>query len=311
MYNDTITAANKIISDRDLEEIFQRMDAEMRENIQLCKQETIQNERYEREYQHWTVKDFQGTFKCTINFYDATTVTVDNYDSFIGLFNSRIQEIKTMWLTYRISYWIQDGNKSDLISQSISMNIWEDRINVDVSLSSDDDKMNDIYELIKNKILQAPEKYDKVIKKKTIIVNKYILALGLIPAIIICTLLAFVPSILEVYQSTYIIYPIAVLLFGFIIGRTIFGGKMDHLYSTITPKQKYVGMNQSTYKSVYKDDIDDYTSSSEIIIGKNINNLNNRKEIIELDKKYSGFIPIELIVILVLSVALVLISFIE
>ena len=48
MYNDTIKVANKIISDKDLEEIFQRMDEELKENIQLCKQEEIQNERYER-----------------------------------------------------------------------------------------------------------------------------------------------------------------------------------------------------------------------------------------------------------------------
>ena len=32
MYNDTIKVANKIISDKDLEEIFQRMDEEIREN---------------------------------------------------------------------------------------------------------------------------------------------------------------------------------------------------------------------------------------------------------------------------------------
>ena len=32
MYNDTIKVANKIISDTDLADIFQRMDEEIREN---------------------------------------------------------------------------------------------------------------------------------------------------------------------------------------------------------------------------------------------------------------------------------------
>ena len=52
MYNDTIKVANKIISDTDLADIFQRMDEEIRENQQICRQETMQNEKYEREYQY-------------------------------------------------------------------------------------------------------------------------------------------------------------------------------------------------------------------------------------------------------------------
>ena len=72
MYNDTIKVANKIISDTDLADIFQRMDEEIRENQQICRQETMQNEKYEREYQHWTTKDFEGKFNCTFNFYDDT-----------------------------------------------------------------------------------------------------------------------------------------------------------------------------------------------------------------------------------------------
>lgn len=308
MYNDTIKVANKIISDTDLADIFQRMDEELRENIQICKQETVQNERYEREYQHWTTKSFDGSFKCTFNFYDDTNVTVDNYNAFITIFNNRLHEVKDMWVRYHYSYWIQHGGDQKMISQSINMNIYEHKMDIEVNLSSDDKKMDDVYQLIKEKILKAPERYDRIIKKKSSITNKIGFALGVIPSLIICTLLVFVPIIREIYGITYILYPIAVVILAFLIGNTVFSGTLDRLYSTITPKQKYAGWDSTNHKSIYKDDIDDYVSTSEIIIGKNIDNIKHRKEIVELEEKYSKYIPTELIILLVLSVIMILVS---
>ena len=116
MYNDTIKVANKIISDSDLADIFQKMNEEILENNKICKQEIMQNEKYETEYQHWTTKDFQGTFKCTVNFYDDTNITFDNYNNFISIYNSRIHEIKEIWVRYHFSYWIQNGRDSKLMS---------------------------------------------------------------------------------------------------------------------------------------------------------------------------------------------------
>lgn len=308
MYNDTIKVANKIISDSDLADIFQKMNEEILENTRICKQEVMQNEKYETEYQHWTTKNFEGTFKCTVNFYDDTNITFDNYNNFISIFNSRIHEIKEIWVRYHFSYWIQNGRDSKLMSQGISMNIYESKMDIDVNLSSEDKKMDDIYTLIKNKILNAPEKYDRIIKKKSSITNKASFALGVIPSLVICTLLVFVPTIREVYGMTYVLYPIAVILLGFIIGGTVFGGKLDRLYSTIVPDKKYAGYDSTNYKSIYKDDIDSYVQSSEIIIGKNIDNIKNRREIAEIEKKYSKYIPTEIIVILVLSLIMILVG---
>ena len=80
------------------------------------------------------------------------------------------------------------------------------------------------------------------------------------------------------------------------------------MYGPLSPKQKYVRYDTTNHKSVYEDDIDDYVSNSEIIIGKNINNIRNRNEITLLEKKYSKYIPIELLVLLVISILIVLIG---
>lgn len=308
MYNDTIKVANKIISDTDLADIFQSMDEELKENQQICRQETMQNEKYERKYQHWTTKDFDGSFTCTFNFYDDTNVTVDNYPVFITIFNNRLHEVKDMWVRYNCHYWIQNGNDQKMVSQHINMSIYEYKMDIEVNLSSDDKKMDDIYQLIKEKILHAPERYDRVIKKKSSITNKIGFALGMIPSLVICTLLVFVPAIKQIYGMTYVLFPIATIILAFMIGNTVFGGKLDRLYSTIVPEKKYAGYDSTNYKSIYKDDIEKFVETSEIIIGKNIDNIKNRKEIAELEKKYSSYIPKELIALLVLSIVMILVG---
>lgn len=308
MYNDTLKVANKIITDSDLARIFEKMNEELLENQKICRQETLQNEKYEREYQHWTTKNFEGKFRCSVDFYDDTQITFDNYNNFISVYNSRIDEIKSIYVSYHYSYWIQHGREGNLINQSINMRIYEYKMDIDVNLSSNDKKMNDVYELIKEIILRAPERYDRIVKKKVSITNKITFALGVIPSAIIFTLLCFVPTIRHIYSASYVLYPIVVVLFGLAIGGTIFGSKLDKLYSTIVPSKKYAGYDSTNYKSIYKDDIDDYVQKSEIIIGKNIDNVKNRNEIKKLEEKYSKYIPVEIVVILVLSLIVILIG---
>lgn len=310
MYNDTIKVANKIISDNDLVDIFQRMNEELQKNIKICKQEAAINERYEREYQNWTTRSFKGEFRCVFNFYDDTNISVDNYNEFITIFNTRLHEIKNLFVKYSYIYWIQHGSNEKLISQWINIDIYEDRMNISVDIKSDDNKMDDIYQLIKDKILSAPVRYDRIVKKKNIITSKIGFALGFIPSIIICTLFVMIPSIRQFYGNTYILYPIIVVILSLVIGNTVFNARLDRLYSTIVPDKKYAGYDTTNHKSIYKDDIDKYLETSEIIIGKNIDNIKNRKEIIKLEEKYSKYIPIEIIALLVLSVFIVLLSMI-
>lgn len=309
MYGDTIKVANKIITDKDLEEIFFKMYEEMEMCQKQCKTETMQNERYERDYQNWTVKDYSGLFKVDVNFYDDTNISFDNFHNFMSIYNSRLHEIKNFHLRYHANYWRKlQGQQETYISQNINMDVYEEKMNIDVNLNSEDKIMNQIYDVIKQKILSAPEKYDRVIKKKSSITNKVGFAIGAIPAIILLTLLIFVPIIRQIYAMTYVVYPIACLLLSFVIGNTFCGGKLDRLYKNIVPEQKYAGYDSTNYKSIYKDDIDKYVETSEILIGKNIDNLKNRNEIKELEEKYSKYIPTEIIVILVLSLIVVFIG---
>lgn len=309
MYGDTLKVANKIITDKDLEEIFFKMYEEMEMCQKQCKIETMQNERYEPEYQKWTVKNYLGSFKVDVNFYDDTYISFDNFHNFMSIYNSRLHEIKNFHLRYHANYWTKlQGQQETYVSQNINMDVYEEKMNIDVNLNSQDKIMNPIYNIMKQKILLAPEKYDRVIKKKSFITNKIGFAIGAIPAIFLLTLLIFVPIIRQIYAITYVAYPITCLLLTFAIGNTFCSGKLDRLYKNIVPEQKYVGYDSTNYKGIYKDDIDKYVETSEILIGKNIDNLKNRNEIKELEEKYSKYIPMEIIVIFVLSLIVVLIG---
>ena len=309
MYNDTIKVANKIITDRDLEEIFQKMYEEMEMCETQHKIEVAQNERYEREYQNWTVKDYEGSFKVDVNFYDDTQISFDKYINFMSIFNTRLHEIKNFHVRYSCHYWRKpQGRQDEYVSQHINMDIYEEKMNIDVSLNSDDAIMNQVYDVIKQKVLSAPEKYDRIIRKKSSICNKIGFACGFIPASIILFLLIFVDVVRQIYAMTYVGFPIACVILSYMIGNTVFGGKMDRLYKNIVPEKKYAGYDSTNYKSIYKDDIDKYVETSEILIGKNIDNLKDRKEIKALEKKYSSYLQNEIIALIVMSVVVVLIG---
>lgn len=172
MYNDTIKVANKIISYEDLFEIFSKMQEKLLHYQKINDIEEKKNKMLEYNYQNWTFKDNGSRLTFDVNFTDDTSVSFDNYNNFISIFNNRLNEIKYIYVHYAINYTVDlEGQKSEWYNQHINMTIYEDRMDIDVSLSSKDDKINDIYELIKSKILNAPPKYDKVIQKKGY--NKY------------------------------------------------------------------------------------------------------------------------------------------
>ena len=101
------------------------------------------------------------------------------------------------------------------------MHFRENKAEFDVKISSSDKKIDDVYELIKNKILNAPEKYDNVIKKRGRYYNVVGLAIGFIPAIIITTLLLFVEPVRTIFAASYVLYPICCIIIGFVIGGAV------------------------------------------------------------------------------------------
>ena len=311
MYNDTIKAENKIISSDDLAQIFQLMGETLKKYLRVSEQEEIRNRMLDIPYQNYTFKDEGSKMKVIVDFYDNTNITFDNYDSFMCIFYSRINEIKTMDVYYSLNYTVMnpEPNRSrSFYTQSIQMHINENKLSIELNLKSEDPKLDDVYKFIKNKILNAPEKYDDIIKNKNKIMNTITFATGLIPGMVMAALLLFAPYVNNIIFKGFVVYPLIVLFIAYLIGSMIASSKLDNYYEPIIPSKKYVGYDSTNNERIYEDDIDSFVSSSEILIGKKVNNLDYRRIIKKEYEKYRGLIPKELVALLIVTIIIIIIG---
>lgn len=312
MYNETIKAENRIISSDDLTQIFQAMGETLKKYLKVSQQEEMQNRMLAIPYQKYTFMDQGSKMKITVDFYDDTKITFDNYDSFMGIFYSRISEIKSMNVYYSLVYDVitpEPSRHREFISQSIDIYITENEMDIRLDLKSGDHKLEEIYNLLKEKILSAPEKYDGTIRNRSKITNIVAFGAGLIPGLVITTLLLFVPDLNQIFFKGYVVYPICVLFLSYLIGSMIASSKLDKYYEPIVPKKKYAGYDSTNYKSIYKDDINSFVGTSEILIGKKVDNLENRRKIRLEYEKYKSFALKELIALLIATVIVIMIGF--
>ena len=129
MYNESINTNNKIISTDLLINIFSRMN-EIKKSytFKANKEEQIYNGlsfenqlNMKREY-----NNFVSNFSFTVDFYDSTNVTIDNYERFMAVFNSRLHEIKSIISNFSINYFdISNRNCSNSISLMIYENSFD------------------------------------------------------------------------------------------------------------------------------------------------------------------------------------------
>lgn len=305
MYNEKINTANKIISDKLLLDIFTLMYEEKTKCEKQFEMEKRINENVDYLNQKWTLNYLQVSLTFNVNFSDSTNITFDKYENFVSVFNNRLHEIRSIFCYYNLSYFDKNGKSKD---NHIYLSIYEDSMDIDVSLNSEDELMNNIFHFIKEKIQSSPEKYDYVIRKKNKIINTYSFSLGAIVGIVLTTLLLFISSIRIIILHYFIIYPLLCLIISYIIGFIVFSGKITNLYKCIDMDKIYDGYDTEKNISIYKDDKQKYMNTSEVIIGKNINNLKNRENIAMLEKKFKKFIPYELLIILIISLLIFIIG---
>ena len=312
MYNESINTNNKIISTDLLMNIFSRMN-------EIKKSYTFKAEKEEQTYNSLSFENqinmkrqynnYVSNFSFTVNFYDSTTITIDSYESFMSVFNSRLHEIKSIISNFSISYF--DINNRNC-SNTIGLMIYENSFDINIAIDNSNSEMTDLFNYIKTSIYEAPEKYDYVMKNKSKICFSYTSALGNIVGIVLSTILICLPPVFSIVTSGYwILYPICCLILGYFMGTIIFSNTMNSLYKNIDMEKIYDGYDPNTFESRYKSDKQSYVNSSEVIIGKNIDNLSNRIKIKELYTDKKKYIKFELMAIAFITLVLAIIQIIK
>lgn len=308
MYSDSMKLSNKIITSEDLVDIFSLMNEKLSYYKKINSNDMTKNSTLDYKYQTWAFKDIDSKLEFNVEFDNGTQIKFEKYDSFFSIFNDRLDEIKTIYVYFSLNYSTKEEEKEfEYYHQHITMWIYKNKMDTSFSISETDKKIQDVYELIKNKIINAPERYDEVVKGKSKISMTVTFAIGLIPALVIATLLLLVPEVKDIYAKGYVVYPIVCIMIALVVGGTASSYMLDKYYKKISPDKKYDHYDMNKNKSVYKDDIDSYIDSNEILIGTNANNMECRKKIKSIYETYKGIVPIELGIIILLSIIVIFI----
>ena len=309
MYYDTIKCENKIISSEALMEIFQTMNDTLKKYERIAEQEKIQNQLLERTYQKYIYNYTISKLSFQINFTDNTNISIDKFETFTGIFYSRISEIKNIHVRMSSLYDTkEEGQQSISYRQYITLDISNKKMDISVELNSDDPKFDNVYNKIKEKVLTAPEKYDDVMRNKSKIVNAVTVATGMIPAIIITSIFLFVPTLNKILIKGIVVYPLVVVFLMYMIGSIIANSKLDKYYDTISPDKKYAGYDTTNHRSIYKDDMDSYINTSDILIGDKVNNLVYREKIREIYNKYKNSVMPMILILAGISVVVAVVG---
>ena len=217
----------------------------------------------------------------TIEFHNGKRITESDYNWFVGnLNNTRI--IKEICISLSIAYNSKsNGSKYNDIRNSIHANVefrdcgmklkYSD-VTINIDTTNQENEAHNIYSTIMNTLEDNPDRYDKTIKSRKIRIQSFTISVGIILSYILYVVLLInknkLPGdILNYLSNKY------VLIFGQWFVAILLGNAFSYwyiltVYKPLLPETKYAGYDRSTYKSKYKDDIDDYVEHSEVHFGK-------------------------------------------
>lgn len=311
--------SNKIITANDLRAMFAKLEECRLQAYQRFQAEDVIVTGQEAIYGPGSVKRtmdfFQSSYRATVHYSDSTSRDYSNYRDFIDDFDRRLSSIESIYLYCHISYadssqYNDHGGNNDAIyrGSEINMYIRLDSLRVDYKPRNNDPVLDDAYLLIQQKIAEAPERYDRLIKSRAIIGMRIGFAITAIPTAILLAALIAVPQMRAIFASTYVVYPLVTIFVALVGGSVIGSSMLERYYRHIQPRQRYSGYDRNNHQAIYSDDINDYTEKGEVLIGANANNQRDRQAIINMEKHYSHFIPACLIVISVLSIAIIIVG---
>lgn len=310
MFDSSLHIQNKIITRENLESIFDKMHQLIEKSRKTEAEEKAANEKLSFDYQEWTRKGYNGRMRFVVDFIGGNSVTYENYSDFRMVFNTRVFSIKRIYLYFSSSYTIQiKGGQTEFVSQHINLVITETKMDVDVKISNKDTGMDEIYRYISTIIMQAPEKYDRLIKLKDLINVKVGAAMAFVPVIVLAMGLLFFDMTRKFMLDYFWAFPLVVLLFTAVIGMLIGAAKTGSIYDKLIPDKKYAGYDSNKRQSVYNEDFEAYSGSGEVLIGERAGNMDLRDKLARMEKKSNKALMIELGVALVASVVVLIMHF--
>ena len=212
-------------------------------------------------------------------------MTEREYDWFITMLEDN-KNIKCIALKLNISFF---SGKNDFSENSIyksiytNMDFYDNRIYISIDGKELRDEVQRVYLDIREILDRCPIRYDKTIKGRNLRMQSFYFSIGLIIANIGVILLFInidkIPlQLVNFLQNKYIVSGLHIGI-SIILGNVFGNLYMNKLYENILLERRYSHYSESSQKSVYVDDVNEYTEKNEVQIGKFYNSIERRNKI--------------------------------
>lgn len=245
----------------------------------------------------------------TIKYKEGKEITQSEYNWFEkSLINTR--NIERITLQTYISYNSNIKNKDE--KEYMNLDIWiyfyEDIAKVRMDGKNLEDQVHKIHSYIRGLIENNDDRYNKTIKNREIRIQSFCFTVGFVLSYIIYMVLfvnkSNIPTELVTYLDNKYVLVIGQWILAAIVGNLLGYPIMMAFYRNLLPSKKYSHYSSSSKKSVYVDNIEEYTSHNEVQIGKFSENGKNRENIEKIYKISVKVVLIQLLLSIIFFLVL-------
>jgi len=302
-----INAVNKIISVDALVGIFEAIEQADQTMKEAAAREVQENEPLIYQKQNFKAEGYRMGFNARVTLKNESRLECKTPRDLINYLKTRAFEAEGIFVFVDFHYNERAPEKKTVFhSEEIVMSIREQTFGVKYSMYNAA-AVNQIIHKIQQTIAEAPEKMTDVMANQPIVISKIGLGVGLIPGMLLACIGFAVPQFRTFYGQIPGIFFLISLVLGVAVGILIAAKMVEPLYHSIVGRQRYAGYNKKTHQSMYRDDMDDYSSTAEVLIGSKVDGLRKRQKLDEYQKKFGKLILPELLVVLVASVIVYLV----
>ena len=290
---------NKIIPIESIIEVANYLEDQKEEYQKIFEIEEQKNAGLKFSEQVYEYKGNNPKVKYTIRFKDGREITEPDYNWFIGMLNN-IKSIEK--ITFYLSINYSSNSKIKEHYEYMHLNTWihfrEDVTTIRVDGNNMEEQVYKLHSSIRGMIENNEDRYNKTVRNRKLRIQSLCFSIGFILSYIIYfIILAYktkIPIEIAKYMNNKFVLLIGQWFLSAVVGNVFGLPIMMSLYRNIIPKAKYSHYSKRSHKSVYIDDIEDFTAHNEVQIGKFSDNGKKRAVIEKIYKITSKIVLAQL-----------------
>ena len=298
---------NKIVPIETIIEAANFLEDQKDEYARLIDRDKEKNQNLSFKDQVFDYKGDTPKLQYTIKFKDGREVTEEGYNWFIGMIGN-LSAIERISMNLYIYY--SSNSKDSNHYEHMRLHAWiyfhEDHVSLQIDGKNTEETVYKVHSYLKGLIENNEDRYNKTVKNRNLRIQAFSFSIGIILSYILYFILsanvsALGPTIANLFNNKIFLI-IGQWLVAGVLGN-IFGFPiMSILYRTIVPKTKYSHYSRASRKSVYVDNIEDYTSKDEVQIGQFANNKKKRATIEKIYKITRIIVLVQLVISVLLFI---------